>query len=90
MANGLLEWFLPNRLAPTFPKFHNLKGIPQERSYLFVCQWLNLEPPYHLGCKLGVVFFGSSRKLPPHSGSADMFVFEEIKLHTNLGVGGDV
>jgi len=32
------------RLA-TFPEFHNLKGIPQEMSYLFVLQWLNLEPP---------------------------------------------
>jgi len=45
MANGSLEWFPPNRMA-TFPKIHNLKGIPQEKSYLFVCQWLNLEPPY--------------------------------------------
>jgi len=44
MANDLLEWFLPNRLA-TFPEFHNLKGIPQEKLYLFVCQWLNLELP---------------------------------------------
>jgi len=34
MANGLLEWFPPNRLA-TFPEFHNSKGIPQEKSYLF-------------------------------------------------------
>jgi len=39
MANGLLEWFPPNRLASTFPEFHNLKGIPQEKSYLFVHQW---------------------------------------------------
>jgi len=46
MTNGLLEWFPPNRLATTFPEFHNLKGIPQEKSYLFVRQWLNLEPPY--------------------------------------------
>jgi len=31
------------------------------------------------------------KKAPPSFwGSADMFVFEEIKLHTNLGVGGDV
>jgi len=29
----------------TLPEFHNLKGIPQEKSYLFVRQWLNLEPP---------------------------------------------
>jgi len=48
MANSLLEWFLPNRPATTFPEFHNLKGIPQEKSYLFVRQWLNLEPPYFL------------------------------------------
>jgi len=46
MANGSLKWFPPNRPATTFPEFHNLKGIPQEKSYLFVCQWLNLEPPY--------------------------------------------
>jgi len=26
-----LKWFPPNRLA-TFPKLHNLKGIPQEKS----------------------------------------------------------
>jgi len=32
MANSLLEWFPPNRLA-TFPEFHNLKGIPQ----IFIC-----------------------------------------------------
>jgi len=31
-----LEWFPPNRPATTFPEFHNLKGIPQEKSYLFV------------------------------------------------------
>jgi len=43
----LLKWFLPNRMA-TFPEFHNLKGIPQEKSDLFVCQWLNLEPLYLL------------------------------------------
>jgi len=30
--------------------------------------------------------FGSSRKLPSFWGSAGMFVFEEMKLHTNLGV----
>jgi len=36
MANGSLEWFPPNRPATTFPEFHNLKGIPQEKSYLFV------------------------------------------------------
>jgi len=47
MANGSLEWFQPNRLATTFPEFHNLKGIPQGKSYLFVHQWLNLEPPYY-------------------------------------------
>jgi len=41
MANGSLEWFPPNRLATTFPEFHNLKGIPEEKSYLFVRQWLN-------------------------------------------------
>jgi len=33
-------------LATTFPEFHNLNGIPQEKSYLFVCQWLNLELSY--------------------------------------------
>jgi len=32
MANGLLQCFPPNRLATTFPEFHNLKGIPQEKS----------------------------------------------------------
>jgi len=47
MANGSLEWFLPNRLATTFPEFHNLKGIPQEKSYLFVRQWLNWNRPSH-------------------------------------------
>jgi len=45
MANGSLEWFPPNRPATTFPEFHNLKGITQEKSYLFIRQWLNLEPP---------------------------------------------
>jgi len=25
----------------TFPEFHNLKRIPQEKSYVFVRQWLN-------------------------------------------------
>jgi len=34
MANGSLVWFPPNRPATTFPEFHNLKGIPQETSYL--------------------------------------------------------
>jgi len=39
----------PNRLATTFPEFHNLKGIPQEKSYIFVSQWWDgLEPPYQL------------------------------------------
>jgi len=38
MANGLLELFPPNRLATTFPEFHNLKGIPQEKSYLLLHQ----------------------------------------------------
>jgi len=41
MANLSLGRFPPNRLAATFPEFHNLKGIPQEKSYLFVRQWLN-------------------------------------------------
>jgi len=31
LANGLLEWFPPNRPATTFPKFHNLKEV------LFIC-----------------------------------------------------
>jgi len=55
MANGLLEWFPHNRPATTFPKFHNLKGIPQEKLYLFVHQWLNLEPSY---CNHREQFFG--------------------------------
>jgi len=32
MAKGSVEWFPPNRLATTFPEFHNLKGIPQFKS----------------------------------------------------------
>jgi len=44
MANGWLELFPPNRVA-TFPEFHNLEGIPQETSYLFVREWLLRKVP---------------------------------------------
>jgi len=27
-------WFLPPYRIATFPEFHNLKGIPQEKSYM--------------------------------------------------------
>jgi len=50
------EWFPPNRMA-TFPEFHNLKGIPQEKSYLFSANgWIWNRP----NSQLGISFFSAS------------------------------